>query len=82
MLVFGNDVVIVIVKYIGKIEKNFVNMMNKKVEEIGMIDMYYFNLNGFFIYIDLEYKEFFIENMLIVYDIVIFGKYMYDYYEN
>ncbi|EGT5237022.1 D-alanyl-D-alanine carboxypeptidase, partial [Clostridioides difficile] len=55
MLVSGNDAAIAIAKHIGKTEKNFVNMMNKKAEEIGMIDTYYFNPNGLPIYTDPEH---------------------------
>ncbi|EIS9421005.1 TPA: D-alanyl-D-alanine carboxypeptidase family protein [Clostridioides difficile] len=82
MLVSGNDAAIAIAKHIGKTEKNFVNMMNKKAEEIGMIDTYYFNPNGLPIYTDPEHKEPPIENMSTAHDIVTLGKYMYDHYEN
>lgn len=81
MIVLGNDVVIVIVKYICKMKEVFVDRMNKKVKEIGMSNIYFLNLNGFLIYDLSNFKKLVKENIFIVKDIVIFGKYMFDYYE-
>lgn len=42
----GNDAAIVIGTYIGGSEENFVDMMNKKAKEIGMINTVYHNCHG------------------------------------
>lgn len=39
MFCLGNDVVVVIVEFVGGSEDGFVYLMNKKVEEIGMINI-------------------------------------------
>ncbi len=42
----GNDAAIVIGTYIGKTEEKFVEMMNAKAKEIGMINTVYHNCHG------------------------------------
>ena len=42
----GNDSAIVIATYIGETEQKFVEMMNKKAKEIGMINTTYSNSHG------------------------------------
>lgn len=46
MLRSGNDAAIVIATYIGKTEEKFVEMMNKKAQEIGMTNTIFNNSHG------------------------------------
>ena len=53
MIVSGNDASIAIAKHISKDEKTFVERMNAKAKEIGMINTSFVNPNGLPIY-DLQ----------------------------
>lgn len=46
MLRSGNDAAVVIAKYVGETEERFVEMMNKKAQEIGMKNTIYNNPHG------------------------------------
>ncbi len=50
MVVSGNDAAVAISKHIAKDEKAFVERMNKKAKEIGMINTHFVNCNGLPIY--------------------------------
>jgi D-alanyl-D-alanine carboxypeptidase len=81
MIVSGNDAAIAIAKHIDKDEKTFVQRMNNKAKEIGMINTNFVNPHGLPIY-DLQNptnppKE----NISSARDIAILGKYMFDNYE-
>lgn len=41
VIVFGNDVFVVVVEYIVGLEEGFVNMMNKKVKDLGLKNIYF-----------------------------------------
>lgn len=81
MIVSGNDAAVAIARHIGKDEKTFVQKMNAKCKEIGMVNTYFVNPNGLPIY-DLQNpskppKE----NISTARDIAKLGKYMFDNYE-
>lgn len=48
VIVFGNDVFVVMVEYIVGLEEDFVSWMNKKVKELGLKDIFFKNLIGLF----------------------------------
>ena len=79
MIVSGNDASIAIAKHISKDEKTFVERMNDKAKEIGMINTSFVNPNGLPIY-DLP-KALPKENISTARDIAKLGKYMFDNYE-
>ena len=72
MIVSGNDASIAIAKHISKDEKTFVERMNAKAKEIGMINTSFVKTNGLPIY-DLQNPK--------ARDIAKLGKYMFDNYE-
>lgn len=81
MIVSGNDAAIAISKHICKNETEFVNLMNEKCKELGMINTKFVNPHGLPIY-DLNNpsnppKE----NISTARDIATLGKYMFDNYE-
>ncbi len=81
MIVSGNDAAVAISKHIDKDEKTFVQRMNKKAKEIGMINTHFVNCNGLPIY-DLSNpsappKE----NITTPRDIAKLGQYMFNNYE-
>lgn len=81
MIVSGNDAAVVISKHIAKDEKTFVERMNKKAKEIGMINTHFVNCNGLPIY-DLSNPSMPPkENISTARDIAKLGKYMFDNYE-
>lgn len=65
----GNDASVVLAKYIGGTEENFVKMMNKKAKEIGMLNTTFENPHG----LDDETK-----NYSTAYDMAILSKYAND----
>ncbi len=44
----GADATIAVVQYVAETEENFVNMMNKKAEELGMDDTHFTNSTGLY----------------------------------
>lgn len=46
MLRSGNDAALEIALHIGKTQKKFVQMMNEKAKEIGMLDTHFANPSG------------------------------------
>lgn len=62
----GNDAAVIIAKYVGKTEEQFVEMMNKKAKEIGMKNTIYKNPHG----LDEETK-----NFSTAYDMALLTKY-------
>lgn len=64
----GNDASVVIAKAVGGSEENFVNMMNKKAQEIGMKDTLFQNPHG----LDEE-----TENYSTAYDMALLSQYAY-----
>ena len=79
MIVSGNDASIAIAKHISKDEKTFVERMNAKAKEIGMIN--FVNPNGLPIYDLQNPKALPKENISTARDIAKLGKYMFDNYE-
>lgn len=81
MIVSGNDAAVAISKHISKDEKTFVERMNKKANEIGMLNTHFVNCNGLPIY-DLSNPSMPPkENISTARDIAKLGKYMFDNYE-
>ncbi len=81
MIVSGNDAAVAISKHIGKSEENFVKIMNKRAQEIGMKNTSFVNCNGLPIYSLADPKKPPKENISTARDIAILGKYMMDNYE-
>ena len=81
MIVSGNDASIAIAKHISKDEKTFVERMNAKAKEIGMINTSFVNPNGLPIYDLQNPKALPKENISTARDIAKLGKYMFDNYE-
>ena len=81
MIVSGNDASIAIAKHISKDEKTFVERMNDKAKEIGMINTSFVNPNGLPIYDLQNPKALPKENISTARDIAKLGKYMFDNYE-
>ena len=81
MIVSGNDASIGIAKHICKDEKTFVERMNKKAKEIGMINTKFVNPNGLPIYSLSDPKAPPKENISTARDIAVLAKYMLDNYE-
>ena len=81
MIVSGNDAAVAISKHIGKSEENFVKIMNKRAQEIGMKNTSFVNCNGLPVYSLADPKKPPKENISTARDIAILGKYMMDNYE-
>ena len=81
MIVSGNDASIAIAKHISKDKKTFVERMNAKAKEIGMINTSFVNPNGLPIYDLQNPKALPKENISTARDIAKLGKYMFDNYE-
>lgn len=81
MIVSGNDASIAIAKHISKDEKTFVERMNAKAKEIGMVNTTFVNPNGLPIYDLNDPKAAPKENISTARDIAKLGKYMFDNYE-
>lgn len=81
MIVSGNDASIGIAKHICKDEKIFVERMNKKAKEIGMINTSFVNPNGLPIYNLSDPKAQPKQNISTARDIAVLAKYMLDNYE-
>ena len=81
MIVSGNDASIGIAKHISKDEKTFVERMNKRCRELGMVNTYFVNPNGLPIYSLSEPTKPPMQNISTARDIAILAKYMFDNYE-
>lgn len=81
MIVSGNDASIAIAKHISKDVNTFVQRMNDKAREIGMINTNFVNPNGLPIYDLKNPKALPKENISTARDIAKLGKYMFDKYE-
>lgn len=81
MIVSGNDASIAIAKHISKDVNTFVQRMNDKAREIGMINTNFVNPNGLPIYDLKNPKDLPKENISTARDIAKLGKYMFDKYE-
>lgn len=81
MIVSGNDAAVAIARHIAKDDEKFVNLMNKKAKEIGMINTHFVNANGLPIYDLSKPKNPPKENISTARDIATLGKYMFDNYE-
>lgn len=81
MIVSGNDAAIAIARHISKDEKVFVERMNKKAKEIGMVNTNFVNPHGLPIYDLSDPKAPPKENISSARDIATLGKYMFDNYE-
>ncbi len=81
MIVSGNDASIAIAKHISKDVNTFVQRMNEKAREIGMINTSFVNPNGLPIYDLKNPKALPKENISTARDIAKLGKYMFDNYE-
>lgn len=81
MIVSGNDAAIAIARHISKDEKVFVERMNKKAKEIGMVNTHFVNPHGLPIYDLSDPKAPPKENISSARDIATLGKYMFDNYE-
>lgn len=81
MIVSGNDAAIAIARHIDKDEKVFVERMNKKAAQIGMINTHFVNPHGLPIYDLSQPKNPPKENISTARDISKLAKYMFDNYE-
>ncbi|SCH51664.1 MULTISPECIES: D-alanyl-D-alanine carboxypeptidase family protein [unclassified Romboutsia] len=81
MIVSGNDASIGIARHICKDEKAFVQRMNKRAKELGMVNTYFVNPNGLPIYSLSDPKAQPMQNISTARDISILAKYMFDHYE-
>lgn len=81
MIVSGNDASIGIARHICKDEKTFVQRMNKRAKELGMVNTYFVNPNGLPIYSLSDPKAQPMQNISTARDISILAKYMFDHYE-
>ena len=81
MIVSGNDAAVGIAKHISKNEEEFVKRMNKRAEEIGMVNTNFVNCNGLPIYSLQDPKKPPKENISTARDIAKLGKYLFDNYE-
>lgn len=81
MIVSGNDASIGIAKHICKDEKTFVEKMNKKAKEIGMVNTNFVNPNGLPIYKLSDPKAQPLQNISTARDISVLARYMFDNYE-
>ena len=81
MIVSGNDAAVAIAKHIGGDEQKFINRMNKKCQEIGMVNTHFVNPHGLPIYDLANPTKPPKENISTARDIVKLGKYMFDNYE-
>lgn len=81
MIVSGNDAAVAIAKHIGGDEQKFINRMNKKCQEIGMVNTHFVNPHGLPIYDLANPSKPPKENISTARDIAKLGKYMFDNYE-
>lgn len=81
MIVSGNDAAIAIATHIAKSPEKFVEIMNKKAKEIGMINTHFVNPHGLPIYDLKNPKAQPKQNISTARDIALLGKYMFDKYE-
>lgn len=81
MIVSGNDASIGIAKHISKDEKTFVERMNKRAKELGMVNTFFVNPNGLPIYSLSEPTKPPMQNLSSARDIALLAKYMMDNYE-
>lgn len=81
MIVSGNDAAVAIARHISKDEKVFVERMNAKAKEIGMINTHFVNPHGLPIYDLSNPTALPKENISSARDIATLGKYMFDNYE-
>lgn len=81
MIVSGNDAAIAISKHISGDVDSFVDLMNKRCQEIGMKSTSFVNPHGLPIYSMTDKNAPAKENLSTARDIVTLGKYLFDNYE-
>src|SRR3712207_4772807 len=81
MIISANDSALAVARHIGGDYQTFVEMMNSKAGEIGMVNTKFYNPNGLPIFVEKDGQTVTYENTTTARDVMLLSKYLYENYE-